>query len=614
MLAGLTVGLINLAKPMHIDDHLYRSIARRIVENPVDPYGGPIYWMERIEPAWNVSISPPLFNYWLALWIKLFGDHDLVVKLAMLPLAALLGWSAGRLSLRWTGDVFAGLLVAFSPAVTAGMNLMLDVPVTALILLALDRLFAAEDAMEPTSRDRSVTGRVLVAGLILAAAVLTKFVGLAILPLVVLRALARRRPSLLLAALPGVIAFVGWQTLARAMYGKSQADQGLSFLAAYRFDVLLMATLRTLTGLSLVGLTFPIGLAALSAGRWRWPGLLVGGLAVGLYLAIQPARDLPPLVDGMFLVGLILGVFAWVFTLRGPRVAASSPSPSPSLDGMGDASKTVGQASKPAIASTPDAAGRSDPPPFPPPQGGRVPAGVPLGSKPGSVIASGGSRPPLAGNVEPTLWLHLWILGAAGFVILFGPFVAVRSFLPILLPLAVLTVNRLEPARVRFGRGLAAAAIIGLGLVVGGVDLVWARVYPDLVARVDARIRRESNSPIHFVGHWGWQHYGERLGWRPWESPRSAVEPGAWLAIPRAADPKWIHPMVIPRLEEVERFTAAPPPGVTSWNRGAGIRFHGGEPGEIPWGPDRQPMEEVILYRFRAAPGEIPPSFRRSDP
>ena len=138
---GLVVGLADVAKPVHIDDTLYLTIARWIVGHPLDPYGGTLNWQQFPERTYKVSISPPLLSYAFALVIAVAGENVPLLHLAMVPWVLLAGWALYRLGERCAdAGTATALLVLLGPAVVAGMNLMLDVPLLACICAAVECL------------------------------------------------------------------------------------------------------------------------------------------------------------------------------------------------------------------------------------------------------------------------------------------------------------------------------------------------------------------------------------------------------------------------------------------------------------------------------------------
>jgi len=106
-------------------------------------------------------------------------------------------------------------------------------------------------------------------------------------------------------------------------------------------------------------------------------------------------------------------------------------------------------------------------------------------------------------------FLAVWFaLGAAFLLALL--FVATRYWLPFV-PAAVLAALRGGPSRARVVAAVAVAAALSFALARDDERL--ARGYRDAAREVSGRF-----PPGVFAGHWGWQYYLERAGWRPLES------------------------------------------------------------------------------------------------
>src|SRR5262249_64033 len=94
---------LNCFKPLHIDDACYYYFAKQIVERPLDPYCFEVNWDQDPVPA-NQVLAPPVFLYWWALGIRLFGQNPILWKLWLLPIAFLLAYSLGELFRRFAQD------------------------------------------------------------------------------------------------------------------------------------------------------------------------------------------------------------------------------------------------------------------------------------------------------------------------------------------------------------------------------------------------------------------------------------------------------------------------------------------------------------------------------
>ena len=88
-----------------------------------------------------------------------------------------------------------------------------------------------------------------------------------------------------------------------------------------------------------------------------------------------------------------------------------------------------------------------------------------------------------SGSPDPRIWLATWIFSGAAVVILFGPFVAVRSFLPIHPPLVIWLLGSREPARPgRLALGLTVTLTLVLSTLLAAADFRWAACYPEAAA------------------------------------------------------------------------------------------------------------------------------------
>jgi hypothetical protein len=140
-------------------------------------------------------------------------------------------------------------------------------------------------------------------------------------------------------------------------------------------------------------------------------------------------------------------------------------------------------------------------------------------------------------------------------------------------------------------------ASVVLGGLLAWADFRWAGRYPE-AARELAKRLEPARGRIYFVGHWGWQYYAEREGFQPWDARRRDVPDGAIMIVPVRVDRQGIFPPALQQLQLVENLPVpAHPLGLTTWNRQAGVRFYGGDYGEIPWGISSEPTERILIFR-----------------
>jgi hypothetical protein len=214
LLLAVLVTLVNALKPLVIDDTAYLGLARQIATHPFNPYDFTIFWDTAPEPAFGV-LAPPVLPYWLALGIRILGEHPPLLKLWLFPFLWALTAALSDLLHRFArGSTRLLPLIVMSPAILSTVNLMLDVPALALGLTAVS-LFAR--AADRDSR-RLAAG----AGLLAALAIQTKYTMLAIPPVMALYGATRRQFGLAAIAVTVALAgFAGWELLLVARYGHS---------------------------------------------------------------------------------------------------------------------------------------------------------------------------------------------------------------------------------------------------------------------------------------------------------------------------------------------------------------------------------------------------------
>lgn len=515
--AALLVGSVNCLKPVHIDDALYLSIAKQILHSPLDPYGGTINWQQIAEPAYKVSISPPLLSYYFAFVMLLAGESVPILHVSMLVWLLLLGWGVYRLAERWTTmPATVALSVLCAPMLAVGINLMLDVPMLACTCASLEFGLRASEGV------RRQVWYTLACGLFAAVAVLIKYPAAVVILLLLTITWQRRKMLLIAAAVVPVLALFSWQAYSRYLYGAAQVGEALGFLDQFHVGLLRQILERSLNILAIVGMTFPVWLIAIFARPRRLAAFLMAA-AVAVTAGALAAKHWPWQNAVAFATAAFAGAGLAVRLLV-PTRKAEDPA-------------------------------RSD------------------------------------WNVYLFLWL--WIVGFAAVVILFGPFIAVRSVLPLTVPVAILLARAFPDARRCWQFAIVTSVV--LSALLFWTDTRWARSY--VFAAEDISGRHQADT-IFFLGHWGWQYYAEQKGMIGWDARMTAVPPGSIVVVPLRADKQFLHPAVLQTLEPVDVHTIQTHPlFLTTWNRRTGIRFYGGDFGELPWGFSEEPTEQFTIYR-----------------
>lgn len=282
--ASLLCGL-NIAKPLVVDDTAYHAFALQIACSPLDPYGFDIYWYEHPQPAFTV-LAPPVLPFWWAASIRLFGDEPWIAKLWLLPWCLALSAATYSLAKRFAPSIAVATtwMVVLSPSILPSLNLMLDVPATALSLSALAVFF------------RGSLASAAAAGLLAGLAMQTKYSAFVVPLELVLAGLTCRnwRDGIARAAITSTIAasiFAGWELYVSDKYGHSHflyhsAHQPQGWL---RRDGLI----SPLIGL-MGSVAAPLVLLRLATRGYSWTWMLVfaGSIAGGISaVAIWPRHE-----------------------------------------------------------------------------------------------------------------------------------------------------------------------------------------------------------------------------------------------------------------------------------------------------------------------------------
>jgi hypothetical protein len=485
LLLALLFTLLNAFKPLCIDDTLYRYHAEQVAFHPLEPYRFRIFWNDRPEPAVQV-LAPVMMPYWWAIALRLFGDQPFLWKLWLLPYALILVFSLHALLRRFVADFELTLtwMVIISPVFLPSFNLMLDVPVAALILCSL--------AVFLRAADQNSLQLATLAGLIGGIAAQTKYNGLVVVPVILLHAIMTRKLRLgIIAAFAVSLIFLSWEGFITWRAGRShflaqsQVYGSVNLMAKYLY---LAWPLVTITGAVAPAITV-LALVALRASK-RTIVILSAVLCLGYFLiAFIPGvyqeltRDARTDAPRLTLAWLIFSAYGVVF------VAAF----------------------------------------------GAVLWRLTRLSKGAAILIRRRKRFPaelfLAG------WLALEILAYFAF----SPIPAVRRFL-VLLVVTTLIIGRLAartcrtPQRRSLVRRVAFAGM-PLALLFYGVDFHDAQV-EKAAAETTAKTISELNyhSPNEqtttwYVARWGFQFYAERAGMVPIFPDESKLQPGDWLAL-----------------------------------------------------------------------------------
>ena len=514
--AALALTVANAAKPLVIDDPVYVAVARQIAGHPGDPYGFELFWYDAPEPAMRVGTLPPVLPYWLAAAMTLLGDHPIAWKLSLFPFAAALTGSLAFLSARFARRAAVPVVwtLALGPTLLPDFSLMLDVPATALGLLG----FAL--CVRACERAPRALGLALASGLALGLALQTKYSALGYAALILAYAVIHRRPREAALALATAAAlFLGWEAVVAAAYGESHFLAGIERVRTSNLlaDVThasggapgALALYWTLALLSLVGGTSVFaGLLALAGLGARRGMMTLAALAVAFVLAAVLMLPGAPAGEP---IGLIATLAAF-----NPELALFVP--------LGLAVAVCVGAAARRLLKTQDATDR---------RCDRL------------LVA----------------WLALEVLGY--FVI--SPYPAVRRVIGLSIAATLLAARllsrRLPERDARAGLRIATALGLAIGALYQASELsdAWTRraLVDAISQRLSALGASAAQESVWYTGHWEFQFYAERAGWRAVVPGASQLRSGDWLVIPANVDqPRIAYP---PGLERAAAVAVASP-------------------------------------------------------
>jgi 4-amino-4-deoxy-L-arabinose transferase-like glycosyltransferase len=523
-------------KAFHMDDTLFLYAARQITQHPFDPYRFEVNWYRTPQPMWMQTMNPPLDSYAIAVAGKLVGWSERALHLAFLLPALVVVLGTYRLARRFTSSslVAAGATLLTPVLLVSATSVMCDVPMLALWMLALILWIEGMDRDEPFL--------LTAAGVLIGLCALTKYFGIALVPLLLVYSLLRRRRVenwawCLLIPAAMLSAYQQWTW--SLDYGRKFGN-AVRFALTYRrsLNASLLAEglvdLSFLGGCVLPGLLFAPLLwsrkwifagAAFSAGA----GLLIGAgwLNLGASVASHDYR----------LHGVLVGVEAAFFIAGGLSIL-------------------------------------------------------------GLAIADLWKR-----RDADSVLLAAWVLGTFFFAGFLNWTNNGRSILPLVPAVGILLARRVErlwsgpgKRRVQVVAFLALSAALSLWVAAGDAGL--ANSDRDAARLIQKKTLGQAGA-VWFEGHWGFQYYMESFGAHAVDTDSPELQAGDSLAIP-AQNSRWFQ--IRPRfVAEGDIIQINMPFGVSTMQSELGAGFYSADNGPLPFviGPiPAQRYDWLRLWRF----------------
>ena len=521
-----------LGKPFHMDDPLFLRAAMQIRQHPLDFYNFTMNWLGTPLPMVKDFDNPPLTCYYLALAAAVVGWSEPALHLAFLLPALASAWGIFVLARRFTlRPGLAAVSAVLTPVfLISATTLMCDVMCLAFWIWAVVTFVKG--------LKHNDWKWLLAAGLLAGLATLTKFTGLALVPLLTFYALARQRKfgRWLVALLIPVFFAVGYEWITRRLYGQGMLLAAGAFASEDRSGAQGGLLEKTLIGLGFLGGCFlPVLFYLPMIWSRRLAVLGLGWLAPCLAALFWQPHFKPLLVPGGHLNAATF-LEAAVLLAGGILVL---------------------------LLTGADFWHRRDP---------------------------------------DSMLLVLWVLGLMTFTVVLNWTINGRSLLPALPAVGILLARRVdarwpEPSLARrlwlLGPALLAAA---LSLRLAQADARLAATNRLAAEQLWAQYHKPGNT-VWFEGHWGFQYYLERQGGKAIDLNDPKKARGHILIIPANASNLYAPPMDLVQL--VAKVDYLPDASCATMNNLAGAGFYASIHGPLPFVIGRLEPDRFYIFEYK---------------
>jgi len=521
-------------KAFCIDDPLFLWCAEQIQAHPLDFYGCQVNWFGTSAPLYEATKNPPLTSYYLALATALVGwdEPPLHAALFLPAIGAICGtWFLARSFCRQ--PVSAALVVLATPAfLVSSTNLMCDT-----MLLCWWTWAIALWIHGLNSKDARWLG---LASLLIAAAALTKYFGISVIPLVAVYTIVRnRKPTWQLAWLLLPIALLaGYQWWTWQRYGRGL----LSDAAVY----------------------------SLHAPSVRGSWLEIVGSKTVVALSFTGGSLIP-----------VLFCAPWLLTKRGlAAITGLAAGISVCVKGISSRQHLAGLHMSQEFT---------------------WPTAVQLGllTTCGVLVLWLAVRPVVKYRSADACLAALWILGTFAFAGFVNWTCNVRSLLPMAPAVGILLVQRAEEMHARrpqsaFRWRWALVPGAAVALLVAWADLCFANSARTAAMQIAATFGPKART-VWFQGHWGFQYYMRLSGGREVDLAAIALNPGDVLVNPQNNTNIYAFPReVLDRAEDM----AFPVCGwLSTLQARIGADFYSAEVGPMPFVFGPAAPEQYRIWR-----------------
>jgi 4-amino-4-deoxy-L-arabinose transferase-like glycosyltransferase len=538
-----------LNKAVHMDDPLFIYSAQQILQKPADFYGFNVNWYGFEQAMHDVNQNPPLAAYYLALVGYVAGFDEWALHAGFLLPA--IGVALGTYSLAWH--------LCARPTLAAALTFVLPVTLLSSTTLMCDTLLLCcwcwAVACWLDAERRHKPWKFVIAGLCIAAAALTKYYGICLVPLlagygIACRTPLGRRPGTMpsrdrgftLAQIVGLLipclALAGFEVWTQQLYGHGLVSDSLRYAGAARETV-------------------PIA--------W-YRQLVFGACTLPVLLLVAHAWGLGGIASTILAFGALAGIIAW----HGSYLGYAPPSEL-SWHWM-------------------------------------MPLEAAAFLLSGGFVALLGVMDFYRRRDAESLLLALWVVGTFVFATYMNWTLTSRTFLPLAPAVAIWGLRALDRRQAMMKRaanrlGLAVIVLLGLvlSLAVAAADASWANSARQAASMIpEFLFTRDGidSARLWFQGHWGFQYYMEQQGSRPIDFTRSKLLPDEFVVIPNLQSNTTFLPPAAADTEQPLGFHVLQ--GVSTISPVAGAQFYMsqiGLPFPYAFGPNVPEVYYVVHVR-----------------
>jgi len=457
-----------LSKAFHIDDTIFIWAAEQIQLNPIDFYGFSANWNGFDMPMFDINKNPPFVSYYIAVVALIFGFNEVALHLAFLIPA--IGISLGTYYLARPycrmPHLASFIAVATPVFVVSSSNVMSDT------MMVFFYVTSAALWIRGIEGDKTIC--LFAASILITLAVLSKYFGITLVPLLLVYSLmAKRRMGKWISFLFIPLIAIGlYQFMTYSLYGKGLLGDAAIYSVNSQLEDGTQFSIKLLTGLSFMGGCL-ISSAFFIPFLWAKRNILWGAVGIlflfvliektGLpdFLIPENSNSFQPWLKFQFAIYILSGLHILLLSIT-----------------------------------------------------------------------------ELWRNRDAFSWfLVFWIMGTFIFASFVNWTINARSIYPMLPAVAVLVTRKLGSRTIsanvinrnRILLPLIPALIVSIS--VGWADASLADCQRKAADMIHEKFKKDANT-IWFQGHWGFQYYMERSGAKPIAFKKSKIGENDILVIP----------------------------------------------------------------------------------